>query len=161
MGWTGRAPIPQNALGMGARRRSVHHASPPARRRRRRQSRRRPGSRQPMLLSCRTSAWSFCRFRFERRTSDYLVSNMVGDFVPLSCEEFSRLAELRVRPGDSLYEKLYAAHLITRERQSAQQQLLALRLRSRMSFLRHTTPLQLFVVTLRCEHSCPCCQVSR
>jgi uncharacterized protein len=100
-------------------------------------------------------------FRFERRTSDYLVSNMVGDFVRLSCEEFSRLAELRVRPGDSLYEKLYAAHLITREGQRAQQQLLALRLRSRMSFLRHTTPLHLFVVTLRCEHSCPYCQVSR
>src|SRR5262249_14274644 len=33
--------------------------------------------------------------------------------------------------------------------------------RSRMSFLRHVTPLHIFVVTLRCEHSCPYCQVSR
>ena len=30
-----------------------------------------------------------------------------------------------------------------------------------MSFLRQITPLHLFVVTLRCEHSCPYCQVSR
>jgi sulfatase maturation enzyme AslB (radical SAM superfamily) len=30
-----------------------------------------------------------------------------------------------------------------------------------MSFLREPTPLHLFVVTLRCEHSCPYCQVSR
>ena len=99
-------------------------------------------------------------FRFERRAKDYLVSNMVGDFVPLTHDEFSCLSELRLKPGDGLYEKLYVAHLITREGQHAQQQLLALRLRSRMSFLRQITP-HLFVVTLRCEHSCPYCQVSR
>jgi uncharacterized protein len=43
----------------------------------------------------------------------------------------------------------------------AQRQLLAFRLRSRLAFLRETTPLHIFVVTLRCEHSCPYCQVSR
>jgi uncharacterized protein len=100
-------------------------------------------------------------FRFERRAEDYLVSNMVGDFVALTHDEFERLAELRLAPGDGLYEKTYAAHLVTREGQHAQHQLLALRLRSRMAFLRHVTPLHLFVVTLRCEHSCPYCQVSR
>src|ERR1043165_6681619 len=80
-------------------------------------------------------------FRFERRQSDYLVSNMVGDFVALTYDEFDRLAELRIAPGDDLYEKAYAAHLVNREGQHAQQQLLALRLRSRMAFLRHVTPL--------------------
>jgi uncharacterized protein len=100
-------------------------------------------------------------FRFERRTEDYLVSNMVGDFVALSHDEFDRLANLRIAPGDELYEKAYAAHLITRQGQKAQHQILALRLRSRMAFLRRITPLHLFVVTLRCEHSCPYCQVSR
>src|SRR5258707_110937 len=100
-------------------------------------------------------------FRFERRAEDYLVSNMVGDFVALTHDEFDRLADLRLAPGDGLYEKTYAAHLVTREGQHAQHQLLALRLRSCMAFLRHVTPLHLFVVTLRCEHSCPYCQVSR
>jgi uncharacterized protein len=100
-------------------------------------------------------------FRFERRQKDYLVSNMVGDFVALTHDEFDRLADLRLAPGDGLYEKTYAAHLVTREGQHAQHQLLALRLRSRMAFLRQVTPLHLFVVTLRCEHSCPYCQVSR
>jgi uncharacterized protein len=66
-----------------------------------------------------------------------------------------------VSPGDGLYEKAYAAHLITRSSQTAQLQLLAARLRSRMEFLRELTPLHIFVVTLRCEHSCPYCQVSR
>src|ERR1700732_289672 len=100
-------------------------------------------------------------FRFERRQKDYLISNIVGDFVSLTHDEFDRLANLRIAPGDDLYEKTYAAHLVTRKGQHAQQQLLALRLRSRMAFLRHVTPLHLFVVTLRCAHSCPYCQVSR
>jgi sulfatase maturation enzyme AslB (radical SAM superfamily) len=100
-------------------------------------------------------------FRFERRDGDYLVSNMVGDFVVLTHNEFDRVVDLRIAPGDGLYEKAYAAHLITRQGQHAQHQLLALRLRSRMAFLRQMTPLHLFVVTLRCEHSCPYCQVSR
>src|SRR4051794_11119102 len=101
-------------------------------------------------------------FRFERTTpGNYLVSNMVGDFVRLSSEELDRLAELKLTPGDGLYEKAYTAHLITRQGQKAQQQILALRLRSRMAFLREPTGLHMFVVTLRCEHSCPYCQVSR
>lgn len=99
--------------------------------------------------------------RFERAGTSYLVSNMVGDFVRLSGDELHRVVDLRVRPGDGLYEKAYAAHLITRASQTAQRQLLALRLRSRMAYLREPTPLHIFVVTLRCEHSCPYCQVSR
>ena len=86
---------------------------------------------------------------------------MVGDFVRLSSDELTRVVELRVRPGDGLYEKAYAAHLISGSDQKAQRQLLAFRLRSRLAFLRETTPLHIFVVTLRCEHSCPYCQVSR
>ena len=101
-------------------------------------------------------------FNFERTgNAQFLVSNMVGDFVRLTEDEVNKIIDLRLRPGDGLYEKAYAAHLITGAQQRAQQQLLALRLRSRMSFLREMTPLHMFVVTLRCEHSCPYCQVSR
>src|SRR5580698_7272951 len=99
--------------------------------------------------------------RFERAGKHYLVSNIVGDFVRLSDDEMTRLVDLQVRPGDGLYEKAYAAHLFTRADQKSQRQLLAMRLRSRMAYLREPTPLHIFVVTLRCEHSCPYCQVSR
>ena len=105
---------------------------------------------------------SLLPFNLERTgTSQYLVANMVGDFIRLTEDELHRLIDLRLQPGDGLYEKAYAAHLITGTNQQAQRQLLALRLRSRMSFLRQITPLHIFVVTLRCEHSCPYCQVSR
>src|SRR3954453_754691 len=101
-------------------------------------------------------------FNFERAGTDqYRVANMVGDFIRLTEDELNRLVDLAVRPGDGLYEKAYGAHLITGTHQKAQSQLLTARLRSRMSFLQHVTPLHIFVVTLRCEHSCPYCQVSR
>lgn len=100
-------------------------------------------------------------FRFERAGSGYLVSNMVGDFVRLSLDEFNRLAIGNLAPGDALYEKAFGAHLIARKGQTAQLQLVAARLRSRMAFLREPSTLHAFVVTLRCEHSCPYCQVSR
>ncbi len=101
-------------------------------------------------------------FRFQRTDPGrYLVSNMVGDFLRLTEDELNRLVDLRIVPGDGLYEKAYSGHFISREGQRAQLQLLATRLRSRMAFLRAPTALHLFVVTLRCEHSCPYCQVSR
>jgi uncharacterized protein len=101
-------------------------------------------------------------FRFQRTDQGpYLVSNMVGDFLRLTEDELNRLVDLRIAPGDGLYEKAYSGHLISREGQRAQLQLLAMRLRSRMAFLRAPTALHMFVVTLRCEHSCPYCQVSR
>jgi len=90
-----------------------------------------------------------------------LVANFVGDLLLLNEEELDRAVSLAIAPGDGLYERAFEKLLVTRKKQRSQLQLLALRLRSRMSFLREPTPLHLFVVTLRCEHSCPYCQVSR
>src|ERR1700736_4599903 len=116
----------------------------------------------PEAFSAATEDLSLLPFNLERTgTNQYLVANMVGDFIRLTEDELDRLIDLRIRPGDGLYEKAYATHLITGTNQKAQRQLLAARLRSRMSFLQQVTPLHIFVVTLRCEHSCPYCQVSR
>jgi His-Xaa-Ser system radical SAM maturase HxsB len=100
--------------------------------------------------------------RFERLGADrFLVANIVGDLLLLTGEELERVVALDMRPGDGLYERAFEKLLVAGKGQRAQLQLLALRLRSRMAFLRAPTALHLFVVTLRCEHSCPYCQVSR
>ena len=100
--------------------------------------------------------------RFERLGSDrFAVANLVGDLLILNGRELERVTSLALEPGDGLYERAFEKLLIARKRQRSQLQLLALRLRSRMAFLRRPTPLHIFVVTLRCEHSCPYCQVSR
>jgi uncharacterized protein len=100
--------------------------------------------------------------RFERLGANrFLVANLVGDLVLLNGEQLDRVVSLAIAPGDGLYERAFEKLLVAGKGQRSQLQLLALRLRSRMAFLRAPTPLHLFVVTLRCEHSCPYCQVSR
>ncbi|SEE46655.1 His-Xaa-Ser system radical SAM maturase HxsB [Rhizobiales bacterium GAS191] len=100
--------------------------------------------------------------RFEKLEKDkYCVANIVGDLIVVTAEDLRRLTSLDLMPGDGLYEKAFSKLLIAQKGQRAQLQLLALRLRSRMAFLRKPTALHIFVVTLRCEHSCPYCQVSR
>ncbi|ODQ85522.1 His-Xaa-Ser system radical SAM maturase HxsB [Mycolicibacterium holsaticum] len=109
-----------------------------------------------------TSSLQLLPVRFERLAQDrFLVGNIVGDMAEMTASELSRLCELDLRPGDGLYERAFEKLFIGTIEQPARLQLLALRLRSRLSFLRAATPLHLFVVTLRCEHSCPYCQVSR
>ncbi|HTK35508.1 MAG TPA: His-Xaa-Ser system radical SAM maturase HxsB [Caulobacteraceae bacterium] len=101
-------------------------------------------------------------FRFERLDGDqYLVSNLVGDMTFLSGPDLRRLAALDLAPDDALYALAFEKLLLRRKGQRAPLQLLAMRQRSRSSFLRTPTQLHILVVTLRCEHSCPYCQVSR
>jgi len=100
--------------------------------------------------------------RFERLSDNrYVVNNLAGDALLLTRHELDRVVALDVAPGDGLYERAFEKMLISAHGQQSQLQLLAMRLRSRMAFLQGPTPLHLFVVTLRCEHSCPYCQVSR
>lgn len=109
-----------------------------------------------------TSALQLLPIRFERLESDrFLVGNLAGDLAEMTALELDRLCSLELTPGDGLYERAFEKLFVGSSDQRSQQQLLALRLRSRLSFLRAATPLHLFVVTLRCEHSCPYCQVSR
>jgi uncharacterized protein len=100
--------------------------------------------------------------RFERlEPGRVIAANLVGDSLLLSDDEFHRVATLDIKPGDGLYERACEKLMVCREGDRAALQLLAMRLRSRMAFLRTVTALHIFVVTLRCEHSCPYCQVSR
>jgi His-Xaa-Ser system radical SAM maturase HxsB len=79
----------------------------------------------------------------------------------LSDEELRHLVALDIRPGDGLYERACEKLIVCRKGDRAWLQILAMRLRSRMTFLSFPTALHILVVTLRCEHSCPYCQVSR
>ena len=60
-----------------------------------------------------------------------------------------------------LLARLRAAHLIQVPGERLPAELLAIKLRTRMRRLPDSTGLHIFVVTLRCEHTCRYCQVSR
>src|SRR5215510_14473559 len=100
--------------------------------------------------------------RFERLSADrYFVSNMVGEGLVINREQLDRIVSLDLCPGDGPYERAFEKLLVSAKGQRSQFQLLAMRLRSRMAFLQQPSALHIFVVTLRCKHSCPYCQVSR
>ena len=100
--------------------------------------------------------------RFERTREGYfIVSNLVGDLVTLNEQQLRQVADLDLDPGSDLYALAAEKLLVMKKGSHAPLQLLAMRLRSRMAFLQHPTQLHILVVTLRCEHSCPYCQVSR
>jgi hypothetical protein len=68
----------------------------------------------PETFGASSEGLTLLPFNFERTgTSQYLLANMVGDFVRLSEDEINKLVDLQLRPGDGLYERAYAAHLIT------------------------------------------------
>jgi uncharacterized protein len=93
--------------------------------------------------------------------SDVLVTNMVGEHLILDHREFAQFADRELPQDSPLVRKLRAKHLIRQPDERTPLSLLALKSRTRYRRLAESTGLHIFVVSLRCEHSCPYCQVSR
>lgn len=91
----------------------------------------------------------------------YVLSNMVGEYHVLpktSAKQF--FAHQLPRISDE-YRELKSKHFLLDADSSVAIDLLALKTKTKLQRLADFTALHLFVVTLRCEHSCPYCQVSR
>jgi His-Xaa-Ser system radical SAM maturase HxsB len=101
-------------------------------------------------------------FRFARFDHDrYLLTNDIGDYMFLSPTELEALISKRLDPNSGLYLDLRAKNFISDDRASVHPRILASRYRTKKAFLDGFTKLHIFVVSLRCDHSCPYCQVSR
>src|SRR4051794_24335251 len=86
---------------------------------------------------------------------------MVGEHLFLTPDDFTLLAEDRLPSDSPLVRRLRAKHLIKQPGDRAAIDLLAVKTRTRYWRLPESTGLHILVVSLRCEHSCPYCQVSR
>jgi uncharacterized protein len=91
----------------------------------------------------------------------YVLTNDVGDHAILSAANLETLVAKRLDPNSKTYLDLRAKNMVTDERGSVHGRILASRYRTKKSFLDGFTKLHIFVATLRCDHSCPYCQVSR
>lgn len=86
---------------------------------------------------------------------------MVGEHLFLSARDFEMMMD-RTLPEDShMLRRLRGKHFIRQQGEEVPVELLALKVRTRYRRLAEFTGLHIFVVSLRCEHSCPYCQVSR
>jgi sulfatase maturation enzyme AslB (radical SAM superfamily) len=101
-------------------------------------------------------------FRFERlNDGEVVLTNMVGEFIRLPRRKLEALVSHNLSHTDEIYPTLRSRHFLREENDRAAEELLALKVRTRLNRLANFTNLHLFVVTLRCDHSCQYCQVSR
>lgn len=109
-----------------------------------------------------STEYSLLPFRFDRREKgERLLVNEAGEFVVLSPADFESFVSHRLMPNAPAYVKLKARHFLTDKSSSALFETLAAKYRTKKSFLDGFTKLHIFVTTLRCNQSCPYCQVSR
>lgn len=115
----------------------------------------------PEAYRAEPADWQLLPFRFERLKGRVLVTNLVGEHIFLTHDEFEQLAA-RALPTDSpLVRKLRAKHVIRESGDDLPVELLAIKAGTRYRRLSEFTALHILVASLRCEHSCPYCQVSR
>jgi uncharacterized protein len=107
------------------------------------------------------SGWELLPMRFHRLDPGrVLLTNLVGEHVFVSEDELLAVVNGTCADQD-LLARLRARHLIQRPGERLPAELLAIKLRTRLRRLPNSTGLHIFVVTLRCEHTCKYCQVSR
>jgi len=120
---------------------------------------------QPLTFygSDKTRSYALLPFKFERLDDNRtVITNMGGEFLVLHHAEIGKLVNGTLDPESPAYSTLRARHFLADTlTQKSAIELLALKVRSRYRRLPQFTGLHIFVVTLRCEHSCPYCQVSR
>lgn len=116
----------------------------------------------PIELYRTEAAYELLPFNFERlNDTNVLLSNMVGEYYLINHEALELLVNHKLNQVDPLYATLRAKHIIREPNDRAPIELLALKLRTKLARLPTFTNLHIFVVTLRCDHSCQYCQVSR
>ncbi len=99
----------------------------------------------------------FLRFDGERE----LLVNEVGEYLFAPVGTVAGVVGRKVQFGTPLYSSLKAKQFIYDGSSSPNFDLLATKYRTKHEFLDGGTKLHIFVVTLRCDHSCHYCQVSR
>lgn len=108
------------------------------------------------------SPYKLLPFRFLKLDTDqYIATNLVGQYVILSRDELEALVDGRLSRTSAHYDQLRSNHFITELTSDVALDLLATKYRTKHAYLSSFTGLHIFVVTLRCDHSCPYCQVSR
>ncbi|HEY4244400.1 MAG TPA: His-Xaa-Ser system radical SAM maturase HxsB [Kofleriaceae bacterium] len=109
-----------------------------------------------------TAPYRLLPFRFTKLDGNrYLATNEVGEYVVLPRATLEAFARHELSSDTVEYSRLEARHFLFRDDARAGLELLAAKVRTRAAPVAELTGLHIFVVTLRCDHSCHYCQVSR
>jgi His-Xaa-Ser system radical SAM maturase HxsB len=103
-------------------------------------------------------------FKFHRLTQEKeIIVNEVGDYLILPSSTFEKIVTRKIskESDPDLFGDLVANYFISETKVPTLIDVLATRYRTKKSFLDDFTSLHIFVISLRCEHTCHYCQVSR
>jgi len=112
----------------------------------------------------RDESYFLLPFRFHHLNNQReILVNDVGDFLIVPNGTAEKIITRKVSKIDQgeLYGDLISNFFITEDKVPPLLDVLATRYRTKKSFLDHFTSLHIFVISLRCEHTCHYCQVSR
>lgn len=113
-------------------------------------------------LGLSRKTYSLLPFRFRRLTNtEEILVNECGEFLAVPVGTAARVVQRKLSPEDGLYSTLKAKHFIYDDYSSPLLDVVAAKYRTKFDFIQGSTKLHIFVVTLRCDHSCHYCQVSR
>lgn len=118
---------------------------------------------QEAFVSGRTESYTLLPFRFARvpgLPNRVLVTSEAGEYLFLSQSDFDALTRGSL-PDSDLLRDLEARQIICRGELRTAVRIASTKLRTKKTFLREGPGLHIFVVSLRCDHSCHYCQVSR
>ncbi len=100
-------------------------------------------------------------FRFTRLNDRELIVNEAGEYILAPSGTVQQLVSGQLDARSVLYKDLKAKHVLFDSDSSPLLDILATKYRTKYDHIEGGTKLHIFVVTLRCEHSCHYCQVSR
>src|SRR6266705_6202836 len=105
--------------------------------------------------------YNFLPFRFMEFDGKQILVNEVGEHCFLDHPAFDAFVSKSLPTSHPAYSDLKAKHFLWDSGLEIPVQLLTVKYRTKKSFLAGFTRLHIFVVNLRCDHSCHYCQVSR
>ena len=108
-----------------------------------------------------TKTYQFLPFRFSKLDGKVFISNEVGEYLLIEQAEFNDFTSHKLSAASDLYFDLKSKHFLYDDDNTSAPLLLGIKLRTKFQRLRQFTNLHIFVVSLRCDYSCPYCQVSR
>jgi His-Xaa-Ser system radical SAM maturase HxsB len=116
--------------------------------------------REPDYYAGEEEAYRLLPYNFIRlNDSREILVSFSGDFLIVPVGTASRIANRQISKHENLYKDLLSNFIVYED--EALLDILATRYRTKMAFLNEFTALHIFVVTLRCNHTCHYCQVSR
>jgi uncharacterized protein len=118
--------------------------------------------REPLSFGGGVSDYKLLPFRFlELDSAREILVNEAGEHLVVPKGTAQSIVRRDLNTQSELYLRLRARQFLFDDQSSPLLDVLATKYRSKKSFLDGFTKLHIFVVTLRCEHSCLYCQVSR